>query len=157
MCGILTVNLFRFLNQLTCFNEYILLILFMKVQQNLPIKKLLGKTPPVLVTAGKRQQKPPRHRLTPQWVRALASAEKDVQITRQQHQKLVLSTAPLIIMMNARSQDTLVLIKLNVSLLSTGGIIPYQEINLTGSRKIILLLIMRWMKFYYTKHKKQMP
>ena len=36
--------------------------------------------------------------------------------------------------MNARSSETLVISTLKVSLLSTAGIILYQEINLTGSR-----------------------
>ena len=39
-------------------------------------KKLLGKNPTVLVTSGKRGEKPPHHRITLGWVRVLASAEK---------------------------------------------------------------------------------
>ena len=37
---------------------------------------------------------------------------------------------------------------------STAVIILYQEVNLTGRREIITLLIMRWVKLYYMKHKK---
>ena len=39
-------------------------------------KNQLGKIPPVLVTAGKREDNPPCQILTPRQVRALASAEK---------------------------------------------------------------------------------
>ena len=52
--------------------------LFMKVYYNLPITKLIRTTPTVLVTTGKREYNLPHHRLTPRWVRALASAEKNV-------------------------------------------------------------------------------
>ena len=89
-------------------------------------KKLLGQTPTVLVTSGKRQEKTPSHRITPRRVRALASTEKDMQIERRANRKYVLSTALGIIMMNARSWETQVISKIKVSLLRNAGIIPYQ-------------------------------
>ena len=49
---------------------------------------------------------------------------------------------------NARSWETLVLITLKVGLLSTVGKIPQTKINLTVSKKIILLLIVQLMKYY---------
>ena len=68
--------------------------------------------------------------------------------------KICLSKAPGIILMNARSWETLVLITLKVSVLRTTGIILYQGKKLTGRRNIIPLFIMWWMKSYYMKHKK---
>ena len=56
--------------------------------------------------------------------------------------------------MNARSLETLVLIMLKVSLLSTVVILLYQERNLIGSKNIMSLLIVRWMKSCYMKLKK---
>ena len=42
------------------------------------IKNLLEQTPTVLVTAGKREEKPPRHGLSLRRVRAMASAENNM-------------------------------------------------------------------------------
>ena len=41
-------------------------------------KKLLEKKTTVLVKAGKQEENPPRHRLTPRWVRLMSNAEKDM-------------------------------------------------------------------------------
>ena len=41
-------------------------------------KNLLGQMTTMLVTAGKREDKTPRHRLIPQWVKALGSAENNM-------------------------------------------------------------------------------
>ena len=41
-------------------------------------KNLPGKTPTVLVTEGKREEKPPSHGLAPKRVRALTSSENDM-------------------------------------------------------------------------------
>ena len=40
--------------------------------------KILGNIPTLMVTSGKREEKTPRHILTPRWVRELASAENDM-------------------------------------------------------------------------------
>ena len=111
---------------LTCLIECRLLNLFKKLQQNLIIKNLLGQIPTVMVTAGKIDDNPPLHRITPRWVRALASAEKNMQIARQDNQKHVSFTALSITMMDVRSWETLAISALKVSLLRTMGIIPYQ-------------------------------
>ena len=41
-------------------------------------KNLAGETPTVMVTAYKREEKPPHHGLAPRRVRALASSENDM-------------------------------------------------------------------------------
>ena len=76
------------------FEKRMFLNLFMKVQQNLPIQNLLGQNPTVLITAGKREENTFCHRLTPRWVRALESAENDMQIAHWENRRPVLSTAP---------------------------------------------------------------
>ena len=48
----------------------------MKVWYNLLIKNILGQIPPVLVTAGKREEEPPQHILTLQRLRYISCAEK---------------------------------------------------------------------------------
>ena len=61
---------------------------------------------------------------------------------------------PGILLMNARYWENFVLSIINIILIRTVVIIPYQEINLTYSIKIFLLLIMWWMKSYYMKIEK---
>ena len=58
---------------------------------------------------------------------------------------------PGILLINARYWETLMLSMINIILIRTVGIIAYQEINLTYSIKIFLLLIMWWMKSYYMR------
>ena len=56
--------------------------------------------------------------------------------------------------MNAKSWGALVLSTFRRELLRTEGTIPYQERNLTFSRRIIILLIVKWMKSCCMKKKK---
>ena len=100
-------------------------------------KNPLGKTPTVLVTAGKREDNPTRDILTQRWVGDMVSTENNMWISHRVNGKPVLSTAPGILLMNSRSREILVLSTLMVSLLRTAGIILYQGKKLTGSRKII--------------------
>ena len=64
---------------------------------------------------------------------------------------LVSSMYPGIHQTNAGSWGTLVLIILKSGLLRTTGIIPQLEINLTGSKRTMLLLIMQWIKCSFRK------
>ena len=111
-------------------------------------KNLPGQMSTVMVTAVIREENPPRHRLTPLWVRALESAENDMWIPHWVNLKPVSFISPGIILMNVMSRNNLVLITLKLSILRTTGIISYQGKKLTGSRKIMLVLIMWGMKSY---------
>ena len=62
--------------------------------------------------------------------------------------------APDVHQMNSRSWETLVLNMLKADLLRTAGKIPYQEINLTGTKRIMILLIVQWMKSFFMKMKR---
>ena len=106
----------------------------------------LWQKPTVLVTEVKREEKLPHHRLTPRQVIKLTSGENDMYITRFANQKPILSTGSGIIQTNAGSWEALVLSMLKVNPPRTVGITPHQEINLIGSKKIMPLLIVRWIK-----------
>ena len=73
--------------------------------------------PSVMVTAGKREDKPPRDILTPRRVRYLASVEKDMYTTQIVIQKPVSYMVPEIHQMNARSWETLVISMLKSDLM----------------------------------------
>ena len=75
----------------------------------------------MLVTSGKREENMLRNRLAPRRVRALASTEKGMQISQQENQKPVSSTAQDILEKNVRSWETLELIRLKVGILRTTG------------------------------------
>ena len=79
-------------------------------------------------------------------MRALASAEKRIYIIlRMYPYKPVSSMALVIHKMNVRSWVPLVLSIINAGVLSTVGIIPRLERNVTDSKRTIILLIMQWM------------
>ena len=126
MCKDLILNLFSLRKLLTCLSVCRFPNQFTEVQQNLIIKPLPRNIPTMMVKSGIIEEKMPCHRLTPRWVRAPASSKNDIQITQQVNQKAVSFTAPGILLMNARSWQTLVISKLKVNVLSTMGIIPYQ-------------------------------
>ena len=54
-----------FKNQLTCLNTWRFRNISMKFYQKIFINNILGHIPPVLATAGKREENPPRQILTP--------------------------------------------------------------------------------------------
>ena len=101
-----------------------------------------------ILTAGIREENPPRRGLVLRIVRAMPSAENDMKISRWANQKSFSSTARDILQMNVRSWETLELSTLIVGLLSTAGATPYPGKALTGSSKTMTLLITQWMKFY---------
>ena len=89
-------------------------------------KNVPGHMPTVLVTEGILEKNQTFQRITPQWVRGLSSAENIYVDFLLGKLKTVSFTSPDILLMNVRSWDTLVLSKLNISLLSTMVIILYQ-------------------------------
>ena len=127
--------------------------IFTKVLQNLIIKNLLGHIPTVLVTAGKRDDKPPCQRLTLRWVRDLASAEKNMQIRTTVESKTCLIHGP------GNSSDECKVLGEFGDKYAKGkpkkdyGNRPIPRKKINRQQKITLLLIMWWMKSYLTKHK----
>ena len=78
-------------------------------------------------------------------MRALESAEKDMQIIRRIDKNSHVSyMAPGIHKTNARYWDTLVIIMLKLGLLRTTVTTQQTEINLTGRKITILLLTIQW-------------
>ena len=100
-----------------------------------------------MVTAVKFEEKPPHQIITPIWVRVLASSEKVMCIIQRiDPNSLVSYMSPVIHQNNARSWDPLVISIQKAGLLRNVGMTPRPEINLIYSKRIILLVIMQWMK-----------
>ena len=53
------------INQLTCLNVWRLWNISKKLKYKILINNILGKIPPMLITAGKREENPSFHILTP--------------------------------------------------------------------------------------------
>ena len=60
--------------------------------------------------------------------------------------------APVINQMNARPWENLVISMLNVDLLRTAGMIPYQERNLAGSNRIMIFLTVITLNNYTSRN-----
>ena len=133
---------------LACLSVWKFLSLFTKMQYNLLIKNLPGQTPTVLVTTGIREEKTHLPGLVPGRVRAMASAENEMQISRRAKRKPVSSRTPDILQNNVRSWETLGISTLIVDLQRTAGATSHQGKKLTGRCKTTPLLTTKWLKSF---------